>query len=375
MKFRKPGQKIGFLGGGQLARMMALHAHQLGFQVHVLCQSALEPAAQVTPHWHQGYPNNFEDLEKFLKKIDFATCESEFYKGDVLKKASASTKAPLFPSPEIMSELQDRWTQKKSFEEFGLPTAPFFLINDTDSFETACNFFKHKLVFKKRHGGYDGNGTYILKSKKNKEKILTQLSEINFHVIAEAFIPFRRELAAVFVRDQFGAILNLPLVETYQKNSRCDWVRGPAKHGAWVKIKTRIEAWLEEKNYVGAIAFEFFDTGKNLLINESAPRVHNSGHYSEQALEFSQFELHVRAVAGLPLPQENKLLSPQFVMVNLLGESEQDVEFPKNHAGYLHWYGKDQNHKGRKMGHLNFLGKNSNQLLKYALKERKRMKL
>ena len=98
MKFRKPGQKIGFLGGGQLARMMALHAHQLGFQVHVLCQSALEPAAQVTPHWHQGYPNNFEDLEKFLKKVDFVTCESEFYKGDVLKKASASTKTPLFPS-------------------------------------------------------------------------------------------------------------------------------------------------------------------------------------------------------------------------------------------------------------------------------------
>lgn len=375
MTFRRPGQKIGFLGGGQLARMMALKAHELGLETHVLCESSSEPAAQVTSHWHRGKPENPQDLEIFLEKVDFATCESEFYKGELLEKAVKKTDTVIFPSPTIIAELQDRWTQKNSFEDFGLPTAAFLQVKDDESFELACEFFKNKVVFKKRHGGYDGNGTFILKSKKEKETIREKLKSNDFHMIAEAFIPFQRELACVFVRDLQKKILSLPLVETCQKNSRCDWVTGPAKHKQWPKLKQSLEKWLNKKNYVGAIAFEFFDTGKELLINESAPRVHNSAHYSQQALEYDQFQLHVLAVSGQALPKQNRILTPAFVMTNLLGESDRDVEFPAQLQGHLHWYGKEKNRQGRKMGHLNFLGQNSQQLLKFALKERKRIKL
>lgn len=375
MKFRQPGQKIGFLGGGQLARMMALRAHQLGFEVHVLCKHSDEPAAQVTQHWHQGDPDNSADLETFLKAVDVATCESEFYRGDLLQTASDKTKTLLFPSPAIIHELQDRWTQKNSFQSFDLPTSPFLEVNDRNDFQEACETFNHRVVFKKRHGGYDGNGTFILKSKKEKEKILELLEQNCYHVIAEAFVPFQHELACVFVRDQEKNILSLPLVETRQKNSRCDWVMGPAHHPAWPKVKTRIEKWLHKKNYVGAIAFEFFDLGKTLLINESAPRVHNSGHYSQQALEHDQFELHVRAVVGLSLPSTNPLLAPAFAMANLLGQSDRNVEFARKSEAHLHWYGKTTNRQGRKMGHLNVLAKTAPMALKKALQERKRIKL
>jgi len=249
------------------------------------------------------------------------------------------------------------------------------LVKDEESIQQACEFFKYKVVFKKRTGGYDGKGTFILKSKKNKDKIFSEIQKNDFHVIAEALIPFHQELAGIFVRGIDGTILDLPLVETHQKNSKCDWVRGPVKHPAWKKLKTQITSWLKKKNYVGAIAFELFDTGKELLINESAPRVHNSGHYSQQALSCDQFTLHVQAVTGMPLPRELRLHAPAFVMANLLGLSENPGEFPRKLEGQLHWYGKKENLPGRKMGHLNLIGQNSEALLKLALKERKRIKL
>ncbi len=377
MKNRILGQKIGFLGGGQLARMMALRAHDLGLEIHVLCPDKNEPAAQVCQHWHQGDPHRKEDLQSFFAKVDVVTCESEFYNGDLLNevKLMASRSLQLHPSAEIIAELQDRWTQKTSFSDNSMPTSPFLLIKDKDTFQAACDLFKYNVVFKKRLGGYDGYGTFILKSKKDAQNILSEIENRNFHFIAEKFISFKRELACVFVRDQFGKIFSYPLVETHQKNSKCDWVRGPVKHPRWPKMKSQIEKWLKKKKYLGVIAFEFFDTGKELLINESAPRVHNSGHYTQQAFEHDQFEMHVRAVCGLPLPQKNLQVNPAFTMVNLIGESENQMQIPQNISGHLHWYGKEQNRKGRKMGHINYLGKKSEALLKIALKERRKIQL
>lgn len=384
MKNRSLGQKIGFLGGGQLARMMALRAHELGFEVHILCTDKNEPAAQVCQHWHNGDPHNLEDLIKFFNLVDIVTCESEFYKSETLQQAfdkaqshshAKKSQLKIYPSIEVIDELQDRYKQKNSFESNGLGTSPFLLIKDKDSFLTACDFFKYKAVFKKRIGGYDGYGTFIVKNKKDVSSVLSEIENRNFHFIAEQFISFKRELACVFIRDQWGSIFNFPLVETKQKNSKCDWVCGPVKHPSWPNMKSQLEKWLKKKNYIGAIAFEFFDTGKDLLINESAPRVHNSGHYTQQAFAHDQFELHVRAVSGLPLPKENSLNSPAFVMVNLIGESENNIEIPNQISGSLHWYGKEKNRPGRKMGHINFIGKNASVLLKLALKERKRIKL
>ena len=190
--------------------------------------------------------------------------------------------------------------------------------------------------------------------------------------IAEKFIPFKRELACIFVRGRNGSTKVLPLVQSQAVNNRCDWVLGPITHPAFKKISAQILKMMKTLDYVGAMGVEFFDTGKNLIVNEIAPRVHNSGHYSQDALNFSQFDLHLMAGLGLELP-EIKILDKSFVMTNLLGESEKEFSFPDKLTGKLHWYGKKENRPGRKMGHINYLGPAGKSLLTKALLERKKI--
>jgi len=169
-------------------------------------------------------------------------------------------------------------------------------------------------------------------------------------------------------------IVQLPLVESVQTQSQCDWVVGPLKHQRAKALFQKIERYLRNLDYIGAISFELFDTGLELLVNEVAPRVHNSAHYSMDALRQSQFRLHLLAGLGEKLPAA-ELLSPAFCMVNLVGKSHELPEVPYNIQGQLHWYGKNDNRPGRKMGHVNYVGTNSKNLLKIALSERKKFKL
>lgn len=369
----KPGLKVGLLGGGQLARMLALKGAEMGLEVHVLSEKEDDPAAQVVRHWHQGSPHKAEDLRKFLKQVEFATFESEFYSGDLLAQMQEETGTKILPDPHVMRTLQDRLSQKESLLDKHIPTAPFLALHNKNDLHDAQKFFKKGFVLKKRLGGYDGNGTFIVRDPKDLSSVFDKTSLSSNDFIAEDFVPFKKEMAVIMARNADGEIVHFPLVETKQTQNRCDWVSGPQKHARFEQLVLDLAVYIDGLHYVGVIAFELFDTGRELLVNEIAPRVHNSGHYSMEALEVDQFTLHWMALLDFPF-FEIKAKTPAFAMANLIGTSEEEPSLKGQLTGHLHWYGKKDNRAGRKMGHVNYVGKTVKSVLKTALKERELFK-
>ena len=375
------GTAIGLLGGGQLARMLALAAHPMGASVHVLSENSSDPAAQVTGNWQRGSPLNEQDLRTFLSKVEVATFESEFLNAELLMRIEGELACKIYPSPRLMGQLQDRLTQKNALLTHELPTAPFISVEaKTSSFSELQFFFKkHKrIVIKTRRGGYDGYGTFIIRnSKQLAEFMQTAESQKNSSHgwIAENFVPFEKEMAVIVARNIAGHIQFFPLVETYQENSRCLWVKGPCAMNYSV-LQKKIKNFLDTINYVGVMGIEFFRSGKTLLINEIAPRVHNSGHYSQNALNESQFTYHIKCILGQTLPPA-KCLTGGFAMVNLLGAKELKPQQKPNWArenvsSQIHWYGKSESRSGRKMGHINCTASTANSALSKALEERRK---
>ncbi|MBX3042052.1 MAG: ATP-grasp domain-containing protein [Bdellovibrionaceae bacterium] len=354
--------------------MLALKGQELGLEMHVLSPQASDPAAQVTRHWHQGSPDHAEDLASFFRQVDVVTVESEFHEATSLASAEKSSGTKLFPSAQNLGTLQDRLPQKDLLKASGLRTAPFFAVDTWADMDRAFEAFKGAFVLKKRRGGYDGYGTFIVRSKKDLERLKISFDPTQSPCIAEAFVPFVRELALVVARNPQGEIAVLPLVETHQVDSRLDWLKGPVRHPGLKTLQKGLEKFLKKIDYVGTIAFELFETKDRLLwINEVAPRVHNSGHYSLEAVEMDQFRLHLMAILGKSLTAE--LSVKAFAMTNLIGSGAATPEAPENLTGHLHWYGKNESRKGRKMGHVTYVGASSSALLKKALKERKGFKL
>lgn len=338
---------IGILGGGQLARMMALRAHQLALPVHILSPKADDPAAQVTQHWHQGETSSVKDLKALYHFADIVTYESEFLDPVVLRKSHQKFKTEFSISPSLLSNLQDRLSQKSLLEKYKLPTAKFYQVNSLKDIDDSTL----PLVIKQRRFGYDGYGTIIAKSKAKLKNIKL---ESTTGYIAESFINFKRELAITAVRNKKKQIQFYPLVETFQEDSKCLWVKGPVKHNKISSIKKKITEFLNSIQYIGCMAFELFETPSgDLLINEIAPRVHNSTHYSLDACNWDQFSMHLLACLNYNLP-EIKVKSP-FAMYNLIGSGKKTPKLKSEAEGYLHWYGKKQNRKGRKMGHITYL--------------------
>jgi 5-(carboxyamino)imidazole ribonucleotide synthase len=367
-----PGLKVGILGGGQLARMLILQGHQLGLQMHVLSEHKDDPAAQVTSHWHHGKTSSLSDVSKFIKAVDYVTFESEFVPAHILERISGQKN--IFPKPGLLMELQDRNYQKALLVKFGIPTSPYVLISSDSELRDVYSILKYGCVLKKRLGGYDGKGTFVLKSPAQLDSFLKSQDVSKKEFIAESFISFKRELALQVARNQNGEVLFFPLVEITQKDNRLDYLVGPVAHPKLAQLQQKIKTFLNATTYVGVIAFELFDTGKDLMVNEIAPRVHNSGHYTIEALSLDQFTAHL--VAGLNL-KFNKLtpLVKSFAMTNLIGAGSSKVTFPKDLEGHLHWYGKEENKPGRKIGHVTYLGLEAKKTLRTALSERKRMKL
>ena len=335
--------KVGILGGGQLARMLVLKAHEMGLKPYVLSADKHDPSAQVTSFWVKGDICRTSDLTRFLKQTDIVTFENEFVHTPSLIKAMRKTKTPVCPHPSIIAKLQDRWFQKQLLKKHHIPTAPFFKIDNKQQAFKVFKTFKNKMVLKKRLFGYDGRGTFIIQN----------TDQIPFYknLIAEEFVPFKRELALTLVASK-NQIISLPLVETFQKNFRCYWVKGPVSHPQVKSLTKKLKTFLKKTGYQGVIAFEIFETSKNLLINEIAPRVHNSGHYSLNALSKDQFSLHLEAILETPL-HPPQILCGGFAMLNLLGKREKSKSWKKIKEVFLHDYGKKKLKIGRKMGHLN----------------------
>lgn len=359
---------IGILGGGQLARMLVLEAHRRGLPVAVLCPNSSEPAAAVTSNWVSGSPDNEADLVAFLKRCSAVTFESEFYIAGLLERASQITGTPVWPRPKTMEALRDRLTQKQNFDAYKIPTSPWRPVSTPEEARLAWSEIgrpKKGLVLKARTGGYDGYGTFIIKTEKELSTFIeTQLSRPGSPgFIGEAFVPFKRELAVLLARDQTGQIIQYPFVESQQKNSRCLWTLGPLKPNRHMTaISKRLAAFLKSLEYVGVMGVEFFDLGNEILVNEIAPRVHNSGHYTLSAMPFNQFSAHLFAISGFRLQKPESPYSA-YAMWNLLGTSSPrqpltpwlagtSVRGSQGSSCEISWYGKQESRPGRKLGHV-----------------------
>ena len=400
-------KSIGILGGGQLSKLLAFKAKALGLKAYVLSADEKDPAAQGNPFWIKGDPQQSKDLKCFFQKIDGITFESEFFSARLIEKTLQTLKGKKpysAPSLKALSLIQDRWTQKQLLSPFKINTADFCKVNIKTQKRKTLVWLWEKMgpfVLKSRRGGYDGYGTFVIRKKNQiKNKSLPSGS-----FIAEKFIPFQRELALLSARNKKGQIVFFPLVESFQKDFRCLWVKGPVKHKKLNSLKKQIKHMLNQIDYQGLIAFELFDTGEALFVNELAPRVHNSGHYSLDALNTDQFTTHLKAITNQPLTQP-KALTKGFAMLNLLGEGspkpflktskknprvqpcrrnkkshfylKSDFKNPSLKVGKrisLYWYGKAVSRKGRKMGHINSTGSSASQALNRLLKARKLFKV
>lgn len=368
---------VGILGGGQLARMLVIEGHKMGLEMHVLSNSPKDPAALVTRHWHQGDINNLNLVKNFIKIVDLVTFESEFISAHLASDRDIQNAKHIVPRIEIITELADRYKQKLWLEKYKISTSAFSeLLNKNDVY----SFLNHKTtspiaVFKKRLFGYDGYGTFILKDKKQIESWLNKNSTTLSDYIIEDYVKFRRELAIQIAINAKKEVTVFPLVEWQAEDSKCLWVKGPTQTKKLSAILKKIIHALKDSHYIGLIAFEFFETATELLVNEVAPRVHNSGHYSLEALALNQFSAHLRAITNQPLPRKPHTYAEGFAMLNLIGSTNQTPLFSSPDNASLHWYAKEDNRKGRKMGHLTALAGTSEQALSALMKIKKGYKI
>lgn len=356
--------RLGIIGGGQLARMTALSAAPLDCEVVILERSADCPAATVAAQNLTGDWNNIEPLRKLAAGVDILTLENEFVDAGLLAQLEQDGKLVL-PSSKTLALVQDKFIQKQTLADAGLPVPAMRAVASVAELESATRELGLPLVLKARRNGYDGKGNYTLRKTDDIPEAWTQLGgDKGNPLFVEAFCPFQKELAIIITRGRNGDSVAYPVVETIQRNHICHIVRAPAPVPGDV---TEQAAALAQRavaavDAVGSFGVEMFFTGSgNIFINELAPRVHNSGHYTIEACVCSQFENHVRAVLGWPLGS-TRMLTPAAVMVNLLG----NVAGPGNPQGleralaipnaHVHAYGKAKSVAGRKMGHVTVLG-------------------
>ncbi len=362
---------VGILGGGQLARMLTLKARQMGLKTVVLSQKRSDPAAAVASKWLQGDINSEQEIRKLIRAADFITFESEFIPASLLKKSLKQIPGKkIYPSLKCLGHIQDRLRQKEWLHDYHLPTLEHIKINSKDDIDLAFEIYHGKIVFKRRMGGYDGYGTFVIRNLVELNQFKKIFKGLESQFIIEPFVEFKSEKSLIFARNSKGETVVLPMIKSVQKNNQCDYVMGPASHNMRKKLTQKIIHFLNAVDYIGVIAFELFNLGSKLVINEVAPRVHNTGHFSQDALSVDQFELHLRCILGMPLP-DIELIQPAFVMVNLLGTSARKPLIKKMPTGSLHWYEKIENRPRRKMGHINYVGRNKQDLLQKALQERK----
>lgn len=374
---------VGVLGGGQLARLLALKGYDLGVKTAIFSEHRDDPAAQVSPLWHRGRLTETAALQRFLKSCSIVTFESEFVDAERLQSLATETKTPIHPKPSTIGLIQDRLSQKQLLARHQLPTAQFHNVETPDEARWAhMTMGGAKIVFKRRRFGYDGYGTFVVNDGRGLERFIrAELApgKNPYGFIAERFVPFQRELAVMVARSTHGQTVVLPFVESKQVDSRCLWVKGPVKPeprflNLAQTLVQKLVQMLHDLDYCGIMGVELFDDGSELLINELAPRVHNTGHYSLNALNMDQFTIHLKCILGLNLSQP-KVLDGGFAMLNLLGSSTRPAKLTSPDDIALHWYGKSENRPGRKMGHITALANSPEAALSRLLRARRRFEV
>ncbi len=348
------------LGGGQLGRMFAIAAAQLGYRVVVLSEVMECPAAAVAGETLVGELTDRALLDKFASRCDVVTMEFENLPVDAVQYLATSV--PVIPGPDVLRIAQDRRLEKQTFADAGLAVTPFRVVNDHADLQRAVQELGLPLVLKTARDGYDGKGQWKIGLEQS--EALDQFV-IDRPMIAEAWITHQRELSVIIARSQDGEVAVYPPFENVHRHHILDITLCPARISARttdaaVKL-ARLAA--EAIGLVGLMCVEMFqDEDESLMINEVAPRPHNSGHLTIEACHTSQFEQQVRVVCGLPLGATT-LRPPCAAMVNLMGELWEHGEpnwsaALKTTGAHLHLYDKSQAKKGRKMGHLTGTGDN-----------------
>ncbi len=357
--------KLGFLGAGQLARMSALQAFRFGIQVAVFSdRPENEPVQFMTPFSASGSFESVDEMVEFAKECDVVTLENEFIGSNLLKEVQERSGTPIFPSPESFALIENKLIEKQTFEAAGIPVTPYRLVQSEADLEAFGNEYGWPYLLKSSKGGYDGYGNVTVRDLEGARTGFEKLGGMKGHdIIAEAFVPFTKELAVQVARNETGTVV-YPCCETVQENHICVAVLSPAPIPEKFQQKAQelaIQA-VEAINGKGIFAFEFFLTEDgNVLLNESAPRPHNSGHYTTEGCVASQFENHVRSVLGLPLGSTD-MTRPAAAMINLLGthnrlaKADNISEGMTHGNGHYHVYGKVQSKIGRKMAHYTLLG-------------------
>ncbi len=344
-------QRVGVIGGGQLAWMMAEAAEKLGIELVVQTPSSDDPAVSIAKEILFAPVNDAEATAKLSDRVDVITFENEFVDLNALSQLQS---ACFRPSLSALKPLLDKYDQRCFLKKNNLPTPNFWRPG-----EQPVSF---PVVIKTRRFGYDGQGTLIIRDQVAWDRAIEKLQSVP--IVIEEFVPFDRELAVMAARSASGEIVVYPVVETQQEDQVCRRVIVPAEisESAAKEISAIAHTVLDRLEVIGIYGIEFFLTKDDrVLINEIAPRTHNSGHYTIEACETSQFEQQLRAVSDLPLGSA-ALNCGGALMVNLLGfeQAESDylekrkaiAQLPKT---FVHWYGKSESRPGRKLGHVTVL--------------------
>ncbi|MCX7913619.1 MAG: 5-(carboxyamino)imidazole ribonucleotide synthase [Thermodesulfovibrionales bacterium] len=351
-----PDSTIGIVGGGQLGRMLIMECRRMGYKSAVLDTDKHCPAAQIA-----DFSYNYSELSDFINACNLTTYEFEHIKIEVLQEIEK--RIPLMPSSEVLKIKQTRASEKSYLRKNGFPTPNFEIFKDLTNVEL---FIKEKkVVVKKTKGGYDGKGLYIISSPKEFEVIKDKI--INEEFIIEDFVPYLKELSVICARNSKDNITLYPVVENVHHNGILLYSIAPADVSEKVKKRAYKIATdlIKSLKIIGLLCVEMFlMTNDELLINEFAPRPHNSGHYTIDACDISQFEMLLRAICGYEIIQPQCLCHS--AMLNIIGKGTQDLDFQKllSIPGVqIHFYGKKEVRKGRKMGHINIVGKDRKAVL------------
>lgn len=360
--------KIGILGAGQLARMLALAAYPLGFKTLCIDPTENACATQVTDVIKADYKDE-NALKKFLADVDCVTYETEN-----IPLATAewiSKQHSLFPSPEVLKVAQDRLYEKTLFQTLGIPVAPFFKIDSLIDLQSAIAKIGFPAVLKTRRFGYDGKGQCVLKNASDLEKawaqqLHTETQSEKPAFILEKWIAFQQEISIIAVRNAGGEIRFYPLTRNEHRAGILRFSEAPYHHANLEKqAQNYARTLLEHFNYVGVLSIEFFDADEKLLINEMAPRVHNSGHWTIEGAQTSQFENHLRAICHLPLGETE--MQGKSAMLNCIGQEPSIQDVLKIPGAHYHSYGKAQKPE-RKLGHVTLV-ENSQEKYETSLKK------
>jgi len=339
------GVRIGVLGGGQLARMLALAGHPLGARFVTLDPAPDACAAAVSRRIAGGYDDRAK-LEQFAGMVDVVTYEFENVPAESV--AYLSEKLPVYPPARALAVSRDRLKEKTLFRELGIPTPEFRAVNSLDDLKEAARIVGLPAVLKCRTMGYDGKGQAVIKSAAGIEKAWELVGRVE--CVLEAFVAFTREISVIAVRNRAGDVKFYPVGENTHKNGILH--HNIIASGTGDPMQKAAEDYggrlLEHFGYVGVLALELFDVNGTLLANEIAPRVHNTGHWTIEGAATSQFENHIRAITGLPLGDTSAIGFS--AMVNFIGALPNAADVLKISGAHFHDYGKAAK-PGRKLGH------------------------